>query len=401
VNSDAPLYPRAVRARVCEALLDTRIVYIMGARQVGKSTLARDVAASVGIANTLTLDEQATRQAALSDPTAFVARLQHPVLIDEVQRAPDLLLEIKRDVDEHPDAAGRYLLTGSANAVTSRRVKDALTGRMEVINLWPLSQLEIHEGSTNFIDALFAAVPPQVTSAPIGRDAFVEIVAAGGFPEARMRNGRRRDRWFGSYLDTTLARDLRDLTEARKLDEVPRLLRYVASQAANLLSYRNIAGRLDLNHETVKEYIGLLQTLFLVRVLPAWRPGIGGREVQAPKAYMIDSGLLTHLLGADEKRIERDDQVTGKLLENFAATEVLKHLDWAEIDTRAYHYRQRNAIEVKSAASLRPQDWRPMEKLRDARGEGFKAGVVLYTGARTLPVGDRLWAVPISGLWSS
>ncbi len=403
------------RYAVEEALNNTRIVFVMGARQVGKSTLTREIADGRGITSTFTLDDRTTREAAIADPAGFVARLSHPVLIDEVQRAPDLLLAIKQDVDDHPAEAGRYLLTGSANVVTSRKVKDALTGRMEIVRLWPLSQSEIEGGNTNFVDALFRARPPQVTGAPVGRQSFVPIVAAGGYPEARLRDGRRRDRWFASYLETTLDRDLRDISDARKLDAMPRLLRYLAAQAANLLSYRGVADKLDLNHETVREYVGLLQTVFLVRTLPAWRPGIGAREVEKPKCYLVDSGLLAHLLGADESRIADDDQVTGKLLENFVVCEVLKHVDWADTDVTPYHYRQREdevdlvlesrtgevaVAEIKAAATLRAGDWRPLEKLREARGSRFKAGVVLYTGEQTVPLGDRLWAVPISGLWT-
>jgi uncharacterized protein len=409
------LYPRASRSVVEAALADTRIVFVMGARQVGKSTLTRQVALDRRIPTLLTLDDQTTRDAATSDPAGFLAGLSRPALIDEIQRAPDLLLAVKQDVDEHADAPGRYLLTGSANVVTSRSVKDALTGRMEIVRLWPLSQAEIEGRSGNIVDALFGAGPPQITGAPVGRASFAERAAAGGYPEARLRSGGRRDRWFASYLETTLDRDLRDITDARKLDEVPRLLRFLAAQAANLLSYRSVAGKLDLNHETVREYVGLLQTIFLVRTLPAWRPGIAAREVATPKCYFVDSGLLAHLLGADEARIADDDQVTGKLLENFVVTEVLKQLDVAATDARAYHYRQRDdevdlilesrageltAAEIKSTASLRARDWRTLAKLRESRGEQFKAGVVFYTGAQTVPLGDRLWAVPVSGLWA-
>ena len=409
------LYPRFAEALVKQALADTRVVSVMGARQVGKSTLTRNIAADLGIPTLLTLDDQATRETALTDPSGFIAGLQRPALIDEVQRAPDLLLAIKQDVDVHSGDPGRYLLTGSANVVTSRKVKDALTGRMEIVHLAPLSQSEINGGSVNLVDALFAGSPPQIRGATVGREAFVPIVAAGGYPEARLRNGSRRQRWFGSYIETTLDRDLRDITDARKLEEMPRVLRYLSAQAANLLSYRKVAEKLDLSHETVREYVGLLQTLFLVKTLPAWRPGIGAREVQTPKAYLLDSGLLAHLLGADERRIANDDQVTGKLLENFVVTEMLKHLDWAATDATPYHYRQREdevdlvlesragnvvAVEVKAAASLRSRDWQPMQKLRDARQARFKAGIVVYAGEQTLPLTDRLWALPISALWT-
>ena len=408
------MFLRNAQQLVLEALADTRVVFVAGARQVGKSTLAREVSRHRHTAEELSLDSRVTREAALADPDGFVAGLSGSVFIDEIQRAPDLLLAIKDVVDRDP-TPGRFLLTGSANVLTARKIEDALTGRMETIPLWPLAQSEIRGTSANFVDALFACEPPHVVGAMVGRGAFAELVAAGGYPEARLRSGRRRARWFASYLDTTLDRDLRDISDARKLDEVPRLLRLLASQAANVLSYRAIATKLDLTHETVHEYIGLLQTVFLVRLLPAWRPGIGAREAHAPKAYLVDSGLLAHLLGADEHRIAADDQVTGKVIENFVVTEVLKHADWAGIDTTAYHYRQRDdevdlvlesrsgeivAIEVKAAASVGRKDLRAMEKLRDSTGERFRAGVVLCSCAQTIPLGKRLWAVPLSGLWA-
>jgi predicted AAA+ superfamily ATPase len=408
------VFDRHVHPLVLDALADTRVVFVAGARQVGKSTLARAIVRSAHPAHELSLDNRATREAALADPEGFIADLEGPLFIDEIQRAPDLLLAIKDSVDRDL-TPGRFLLTGSANVHTARKVKDALTGRMETIALWPLAQSEIHGTRANLVDALFAGEPPRITDATVGRQAFVAPAAAGGFPEARTREGRRRARWFASYIDTTLDRDLREISDARKLDEIPRLLRLLAAQAANVLSYRAIARKLDLTHDTASEYIGLLQTIFLVRLLPAWRPGIATREAHAPKAYLVDSGLLAFLLGADEHRIATDDQVTGKVLENFAICEVLKHREWADTDTTAYHYRQRDeevdlvlesrsgdliAIEIKAAASVSRKDTRAMQNLRERTHERFKAGVILCTCERTLPLGDRLWTVPLSGLWT-
>lgn len=410
------VFVRYAQPLVLEALADTRVVFVAGARQVGKSTLAKTIIHSDHPAQELSLDNRATREAALADPDGFLAGLEGPVFIDEIQRAPDLLLAIKDAVDRDR-TPGRFLLTGSANVCTARKVKDALTltGRMETISLWPLSQSEIYGTNSNVVDALFAGMPPRITGATVGRQAFVARVAAGGFPEARTRDGRRRARWFASYIDTTIDRDLREITDARKLTEMPRLLRLLAAQAANVLSYRALAAKLELTHDTVSEYIGLLQTIFLVRLLPAWRPGITARETRAPKAYLVDSGLLAYLLGANEQRVASDDQVTGKVLENFAVTEVLKHAEWATIDTTAYHYRQREeeidlvlesrsgevaAIEVKAAASVGRSDIRALQRLRDSMGERFKAGIVLCACEQTLPFGDRIWAVPVSGLWT-
>ena len=206
---DNALIRRWLLPLVEEAMEDTRVVFVMGARQVGKSTLVQRIAEKNRWTSVLTLDDQATREAAGSDPTGFIAGIPRPAIIDEVQRAPEILLAIKQTVDADT-RPGQFLLTGSSNVRSNRRVKDALTGRMEILTLWPLGQGEIHE-SGNVVDAFFQANPPQVGDAPVGRDAFVDLVAAGGYPEAMSRQGRRRDRWFSSYIDTTLDRDLRDI----------------------------------------------------------------------------------------------------------------------------------------------------------------------------------------------
>ncbi len=408
------LYDRHARALIVEALSDTRVVFVMGARQVGKSTLTSLVAEHDHPARTITLDDGATRSAALADATGFVASLDTPVVIDEVQRAPDLLLAIKESVDRDT-TPGRFLLTGSANVLSNRKVKDALTGRTELVRLWPLSQTEIHGSTTNLIDALYGETPPMIDEAPVGRAAFTDIVAGGGYPEALVRQGRRRQKWFRDYVETTLDRDLRDVSDALKLDAMPRLLRLLSTQAAGLLNYKTVADRMDLHPDTIKSYTQLLETLFLVQRIPAWRPGLGPREVHSPKLHLVDSGLLAHLLSADENRIAGDDQVTGKILENFVAMEIVKHQTWAQTDTRVHHYRDGRdeidlvlenragdlvAIEVKAGASLRAGDWRPLAKLRDRADSAFRAGVIVYTGRRTLPLGDRLWAIPVSGLWA-
>jgi predicted AAA+ superfamily ATPase len=410
----ADLIPRHSRDAVLAALADTRVMMILGARQVGKSTLGEEIVRYDYPAQIVNLDDQALREPARADPNGFLAGLETPVMIDEAQRGgPDLLLAIKASVDRDK-RPGRFLLTGSANLLASRKAHDALTGRIETIHLWPLAQSEIAHSRANFVDALFTGRPPQVAGAPRGREAFVARAAAGGYPEARERSPRRRDTWFRSYLDTTLEGDLADISDAHKLQEMPRLLRALAARAANLLSYRDMARDLDLDHKTVKGYLQLLEMIYLVRLLPAWRPGLASREIASPKAYIVDTGLLLHLLGADETRLAKDDQVTGRVFENFVGMEILKHADWAQTDSRPYHYRHGRreidlilesragelaCIESKAAASVSPADWRPMAELRDKSAERFKAGVLIYSGERTVPLGDRLWAVPVSGLW--
>lgn len=167
-----------------------------------------------------TLDDRPTREAALADPIGFVAGLEGPVFIDEIQRAPDLLLAIKDAVDRRP-VPGRFLLTGSADVAALHAVKDALTGRMETVHLWPLAQSEINGTTANFVDALFTGLPPVIAGAAVGKTAIAGPLAAGGYPEARLRTARRRARWFMNYLDTTLNHDIRDISSARKLEHLP------------------------------------------------------------------------------------------------------------------------------------------------------------------------------------
>ncbi len=406
---------RYARPLVVEALKDTRVVMVMGARQVGKSTLCEAIAADDHPSVSVSLDDQAARQAALSDPRGFLAGFASPVFIDEVQRAPDLLLAIKQAVDRNNEP-GQFLLTGSANILGSRKVQEALTGRIELVQLQSFAQAELEGAAGNLVDALFAASPPQVAEAPIGRRAFAGRVAAGGYPEALRREGRRRDRWFESYLVTTLERDLRAIADLHKAHELPRLLSVLASRSSNLLRYANVANELELDEKTVKSYVKALEAIFLVRVVPAWRPSFLQRVLHAPKVYIADSGLLAHLLGADEERIGADERVTGLALETFVAGEVMRHASWSITDPRVYHFRDRRgaevdlvledrsgrvvAIEVKAKVSLNEDDNKGLRKLREAAGDRFIAGVVIHAGDQTLPLGNRLWALPVSALWA-
>jgi predicted AAA+ superfamily ATPase len=411
------LFPRRIEPLVAESLDHARIVFVTGARQVGKTTLVTEVTQPGGLhpMHFVTLDDRATREAADDDPAGFVAGLGGPAVIDEIQHVPELLLELKRAVDA--DAIpGRFLITGSADVLAHRKVIDALPGRIDRIELWPLARTEIEGGENNVIDELLASRPPQVAHAPVGPDAYVTAISEGGYPEARRRPaGRLRNRWFRDYLAGTLGKDLLELADLRRADEADRLLRLIASQSANLLSYRKISQHLELDDKTVKEHTLLLEQLFLIRRLPGWRPGLGAREAARAKAYICDPGLLAHLLGADDTRVRTDDQVKGKGCETLVLAELLKHASWAEQTVRLFHYQRERedidfiiennageiaAVEVKAAATIDRRDRRWLERLRDARPDRFKAGIILHAGAQTTPLGDRLWAVPFSGLWT-
>lgn len=411
------MYPRRLHSLVLEAVQHARIVFIAGARQVGKTTLVSEITGPGGPypMTAYTLDDRATLDAALEDPAGFVAGLGGSAFIDEVHRAPDLLLELKKAVDADT-TPGRFLITGSANILANRRILDALPGRIDRLDLWPLARSEIEDGTLNLIDELLAGRAPHLSGMPTGPDAYAPYIAEGGYPEARQRPaGRLRNRWFRDYIAGAVERDVRELADLRRADDVGQLLRLVASQSANLLSYRKIGDQLQMSDKTAKEYIVLLEEMFLVRRLPGWRPGLGAREVAKPKAYICDPGLLCYLLGADEARIRSDDQVKGKACETFVAAELLKHASWAEQDVRMFHYQRQQedvdfiienrageivAVEVKATATVRRQDWRWLEQLRDIRGSSFNAGIIVHAGPQTVPLGDRLWAVPYAALWA-
>ncbi len=409
------LHARHLRPFLLEALAESRAVALLGARQVGKSTLATDLAANAYPAHLISLDDEATANAAREDPTGFVAGISGPAVIDEVQRAPGLLLAIKQRLDNDP-SRGQFLLTGSANILTLPTVADALPGRIEYLNLWPLSQGELHNHSETFIDKLFNGRFPQVTGSDVGRGALAEMLVTGGYPELQGRSSRGRSRFFASYVASIIGRDLDDIANVRNAGNVERLLFVIASRSGGLASFHGMATDLGVDTNTARAHTKVLEDLFLVRQLRPWHVNLGSRQIKSPKLHIVDSGLMAYLIGANERRITEDGDLAGPLFESFVAMELLRQADWADEPVQLFHYRDKQqrevdvilerrsgeivGVEVKAGATPGTRDFAGLRYLRDKLGDRFKAGVVLYTGADTLPFGDRLAAVPARGLWS-
>ena len=406
---------RKIRSFAVEMLTESRAVAIVGPRQVGKSTLLRDLTASDYPAEVVTLDERGNREAAAEDPTGFIAGLTIPAAIDEVQRVPDLLLAIKERLDRD-DSRRQFLLTGSANILALPAIKDALPGRVDYMTLWPLAAAEIEESEGNFVDALLRGEPPRLSEAPLGRAAYAERIARGGYPEAQGRGPRGLRSFFVSYLASIVERDVADISNLRAPDAIERLLAVIAARTGGLVSFQGMGTDLGLDKNTVHSYVRVLENLFLVRTLKPWRVSLGARQIKSPKLYLVDSGLLVHLLKANARRIEADGTIAGQAFESFAAMELLRLADLSDAQPSLYHYRDNAGreidvvleadsgdvagVEVKSAASVGRDAFAGLRRLRDKLGRRFRFGVVLYSGERTLPFGDRLAAVPISGLWS-
>lgn len=391
-----------------------RVVAMLGARQAGKSTLARMLAEDRLPADYLTLDDEPVRALAQGDPVGFVAGLGARTVIDEVQRVPDLLLAIKSRVDRD-NARGQFLLTGSANLRRIPTVSDALPGRIDYVTLWPFTQGELRGEPEDLLTRLFAGDVPAIEDAPAGRHQYVEQLSSGGFPEAQQRAGASRRRFFNSYVASVVERDVAETSRVHDPSAVGTLLGLVAARSGSLARYDSLAREVGVDGKTAKGYLDVLERLFLVRIRRPWHVNLGQRQVKAPKLYVVDSGLLASLVGADSRRIREDEGFAGTLFETFVATELERQSSWSPEQLTFWHYRDGDhevdivierpsgevlGIEVKAGATVRPADFRGLKRMRERLGERLVAGLVIYTGERTLPFGEGLWAVPLSALWA-
>lgn len=409
------MYPRNLLACVREALEDTPVVLVNGARQTGKSTLAQALTSDEFPARYLTLDDASVLSAALTAPEDFLAGLTGQTILDEVQRAPELLVALKAAVDRQR-TAGRFLLTGSADVLMLPRVSESLAGRIEVLTLWPLSQGEIEGVREGFIDRLFSPVPlEQPPGAVLDRDELAARMNAGGYPEALARpTPRRRRAWFDSYVSTLLQRDVRDIANIDRLADLPRLLALLATRVGSLLNFAELSRSSGIAQSTLKRYMALLEMTFVIGFLPAWSGNLGKRLTKAPKLILSDTGLAASLLGLDEAA-PPDSPLFGQLLENFVAMEVRKQVAWSERRPRIYHFRSQTnqevdllledaagrvvAIEVKASGRVREREFRGLRYLREELGKRFVRGIVLYTGSETISFGPDLQALPMASLW--
>lgn len=406
---------RNITPRLSAALTDTPVVLLSGARQTGKSTLVQALAATTHPARYLTFDDAGVLAAAQADPTGFLAGMEGSVVLDEVQRAPELFLALKVAVDRNRQP-GRFLLTGSANVLLLPRLADTLAGRMEVLTLWPLSQGEIDGVAEGFVDAVFADALPRLSIVPEEWSALLERMLRGGYPEVLTRPAEdRRSAWFGSYITTLLQRDVRDLAHIEGLTAVPRLLSLLATRTTALLNFSELSRSIAMPQSTLKRYLALLETTFLLQPLPAWASNLGKRLVKTPKVVLSDTGLIASLLALNKERLVADRALAGPLLENFVVMELRKQTVWSKTRPQLFHYRTQTGqevdiiledaagrlvgIEVKSSATISLHDFKGLQSFAEATGQRFHRGIVLYSGGESLPFGARLHALPVQTLW--
>lgn len=395
-------------------MTDTRVVLVNGARQCGKSTLVSQIGSEVG-AEWRSLDNPNTRQFASENPSEFVD-FDGPLIIDEIQRDPELILAIKESVDRDP-RPGKYLLTGSARVLGLRNLPDTLVGRMETIELWPLSQGEIDGKQDRFVDVVFEEGPQFRHTSTQDRRDYIDRLVRGGFPEAVAREPRRRDRFLQAYVSDLINREVMQLSTIERGRQMHQLTQLLAGRSGQLLVTSQLSDSLGIDRTTVNAYLGLLEEVFLIKRIPAWTRSLGTRVTATPKLAMVDSGLAASLIGADARRLKQPGSPLGPLLEGFVAMELARQLSWSQQWIDLYHYRTRDkievdivlenrsgevvAVEVKAAQTVKPEDFKGIRHLASHVGDEFVVGIVLYAGRHTLKIDDRLLAVPISALWET
>ena len=409
-----PLYPRHLLGPLEQGLQESPVVTVVGARQVGKSTLVREVIRRGHRADYLSLDDLGVRELANGDPRGFLARFSGNVVIDEVQLAPELFSAIKLAVDEDR-RPGRFILTGSANVLTLPRISESLAGRSEIHTLWPLSQGEIQRRRERFVDRVFDRELPRIVEKDDVRADVVRRALLGGYPEVVRRGPSARGTWFRSYVETVVQRTAREISEIESVGELPRILAALSGRPASILNRAELSRTLGMNAKTLDRYLTILHQIFLIHLLPAWHQNIGKRAAKHPKVLLDDTGMLGYLSGISAERFARDPTLAGSLLENFVAVELLKQIGWSAESPSLHHFRTHEGdevdlvlerrdgtlvgIEVKASATVEAADFRGLRTLLLALPRKVVRGIVLYTGLRTVDHAPGLVALPMSALW--
>ncbi len=404
------LFPRFAARQIESALEDTPVIMVVGPRQAGKSTLVRRY--SGPDRPYFTLDDETLLSSARSDPSGFVRDMGRAV-IDEIQRAPELLPSLKMAVDEGR-SPGRFILTGSADLLTLPTVSESLAGRMEIVPLLPLSQAEVRGERPGFLKRILAGLPPKCSSPIVGRD-LVRVVLSGGYPEMLRREPKRRRPWARDYVESLFVRDVREIAGVERRDLLLPLFRLLALQSGQIPNFTRWGGEIGLDDKTTRKYVSVFERLFLLHRLPSWHSNRTSRLVKSAKLHLVDSGIQASLTGVTEETVEADRSRFGPLLETFAVSEILKQASWEENIAGLFHFRDKDqdevdlvletdggqlaGIEIKASATVTPRDFRGLEKLDRSSSRPMALGIVLYDGARVLPFGDRRFAVPVSAIW--
>lgn len=407
-------YKRWQKKKIRDILKTRRVVLLEGARQSGKTTLSKSLLSDKTIYRTL--DDTTLLRAALEDPAGFVEHGDELMIIDEIQRAPDLLLAIKKNVDENP-GRGRFLLTGSANIQSLPSVQESLAGRISKVRLRPLSMGEIYNSSPDFITNAFEGNFHTKNSLKYNKNKYLSYAMQGGYPEAfAFEKIQDVQHWHTDYLAALMDRDLQDIAEIRRKNSLHKLVEVLAAWSSKEVDIAKIGSNLSLARPTIESYINALETLYLVERVRPWHMTDYDRIKKQDKIFMTDSGFMSSILKWTFDTVQFNSDLNGKLVETFVFNQLSTILEAQNNDLKLYHYRDREkreidfliqneegdilGIEVKSGSAINKSMFKHLDwfKRNIAKNSKFK-GIVLYSGEHVIPFGEDMWAIPISILW--
>jgi predicted AAA+ superfamily ATPase len=393
---------------IAEAVALRPAVLLLGARQVGKTWLSKDLEHHY-----VTFDDITLLLQAQEDPVRFVENLPQPTCIDEIQRVPSLFLPIKQIIDRSDQRPNQFLLTGSANVFHLPQMADSLAGRLRLMRLFPFAQIELFPREYRSVfDLFWNRQWPEPRS--VAQD-LIETLTRGGYPIAvLLQSSRERCQWFSDLIDTVASKDIRDLAQIVDGYRAIKLLNLMAARVGQLVNLSEISRSLREPLSTVQRDWATLQAIYLLEELPAWSRNLSKRLLKSPKAYLNDTGLACFCLGADQDRLMQDRRLMGHLLENYVYNELSKQLSWSQQDAKMFHFRSQSgeevdfvverrsgeccAIEVKAASTLSTEDLKGIRYLEKELGDAFIQGVIFYTGTEIKHMGGRVVALPLSVL---
>lgn len=407
-------YPRNIANSLERTAKKSPALLLDGARQTGKSTLIKQLGTNLFAAEYVSLDDLEIQLGAHGSPSDFIRDLPEHVVIDEIQRAPELFLSIKQSIDENR-VPGRFLMSGSANVLMLPKLSESLVGRMIIKTLWPLSQGEIRKRQEDFISAAFASKLTSCESSVTWKQ-LVEMVCRGGYPEVVLANDLRYESdWFESYVKTLIQRDVRELMNIDSINSFPQLLTVLSQRSSMPVNVTDVGRICGIPRTSLLRYISLLESLFVIRFIPAWFVNREKRLIKSPKLLFVDSGLLSYLSKRGRSLLIDDRSAAGQIIENFVGTELLKQIGWSDSIVSLHHFRTQDGhevdyvleddrgrlvgVEVKCSTSVSTSDMSGLKALQAVAAKKFVRGIILYSGNKTIRLSPEITAMPIAALW--
>jgi predicted AAA+ superfamily ATPase len=410
---------RKLESTIVEMLKSFRIVAINGPRQSGKTTLQKKIAKNSNM-KYYTFDEATIFDTASSDPKGFIDYISKDenVAIDEVQMIPDIIPPIKMSVDEE-NRKGMFLLTGSSDMFKNSKIKESLAGRMVSFNLFPLSYSEINSRDINIIDKLFSDNFNKfdINFESISKEEFINAVINGGYPEVYNLPQKAKKAWYDFYIKARITKDIASIENVQvdTISHLSKLLKVLAGQVASLVNYSNIAKSIGIADKTVAKYIGLLEALYIIKLVPSYSNNTLKKVTKSPKVHFIDSGLASFLLNASvESSMIGKNEHLGNLVETFVYSELIKHQSFANEEVEIYHFRDQQkkevdfvlesnsgdivALEIKSGSNIKSEHFKGLLTIaKTIKDKNFK-GIVFYGGDKVLPFKieeHQFWVIPL------